>query len=214
MGSSGLAKIIIDIVEKEKKYNIVGLVDKFRKIDEETLGYKIIGKDKDIPILVKTHNLDGGIIAIGDNWIRSRVYENIKFIQPNFKFVSIIHPSAQIGKSVSIGNGTVIMAGVIINSNSSIGNHCLLTTNSSLGHDSCMEDFSSLASNATIGGNVKIGKFSAICLGTNIIHKITIGEQTVVGAGSVVVKNIPKFSVVYGVPAKFIRERKAGDKYL
>jgi len=214
IGSSGHAKVIIDIVEKEKKFNIIGLIDKFRKIDEETLGYKIIGKEEDIPILIKKHNLDGGIIAIGDNWMRSKVYENIKFIQPDFNFVPTIHPSAQIAKNVTVGNGTAIMAGVIVNSNLSIGNHCILNTNSSLDHDSVMEDFSSLAPNATTGGNVKIGKFSAISLGANIINGIIIEEQSVIGAGSVVLKNIPKFSIAYGIPAKVIRDRKAGEKYL
>lgn len=77
-----------------------------------------------------------------------------------------------------------------------------------------MEDFSSLAPNATTGGNVKIGKFSAISLGANIIHGIKIEEQTVVGTGSVVLKDIPKFSIVYGIPAKIIRRREDGDKYL
>ena len=77
-----------------------------------------------------------------------------------------------------------------------------------------MYDFSSLAPNATIGGNVKIGKFSAISLGANIMHNIEIGEHSVVGAGSLVNENINDLSVCYGVPAKFIRSRKIGEKYL
>ena len=38
IGSSGHAKVIIDIVQQEGKYNIVGLVDRFRNIGEQTLG--------------------------------------------------------------------------------------------------------------------------------------------------------------------------------
>jgi len=164
--------------------------------------------------LVVKHNLVGGIIAIGDNWIRSKVYEKIKSIGPNFTFVKTIHPNAQIAKNVQIGDGTVIMAGVIINSNSTVGNHCILNTNSSLDHDGFMDDFSSLAPNVTTGGDVKIGKFSAISLGANIVNGITIKEQTVVGAGSAVLEDIPEFSVAYGVPAKIMRKRVAGEKYL
>ena len=214
IGSSGHAKVVIDIVEKENKYNIIGLIDKSRKIGEETLGYKIIGKEEDIPNLIKKNNLAGGIIARGDNWVRSKIYEKIKSLEPKFKFVKTKHPNTQIAKNVQIGNGTAIMAGAIINSNSSVGDNCILNTNSSLDHDGFMDDFSSLAPNATTGGNVKIGKFSAILLGASIIHKITIKEQTIVGAGSVVLKDIPAFSIVFGVPAKVIKKRKEGEKYL
>ena len=68
--------------------------------------------------------------------------------------------------------------------------------------------------NQGFGGNVKIGKFSAISLGANIMHNIEIGEHSVVGAGSLVNENINDLSVCYGVPAKFIRSRKIGEKYL
>lgn len=214
IGSSGHAKVIIDIVEKENKYNIAGLTDKFREKDEEVSGYRIIGKEEDIAKLLKKHNISGGIIAIGDNWTRSRVCENIKSIRPDFRFVTAIHPSAQTAKDVEIGNGTVVMAGAIINSSSSVGEHCIINTNSSLDHDSVMKDFSSLAPNVTTGGNVEIGKFSAISLGAKIIHGIRIGEQTVIGAGSVVLKDVSSFSVACGIPAKVIRKREAGDKYL
>jgi acetyltransferase-like isoleucine patch superfamily enzyme len=77
-----------------------------------------------------------------------------------------------------------------------------------------MNDFSSLAPGVVTGGNVHIGKFSAIGLGAHIIHGIRIGEQVVVGAGSLVNKNLDSGKVYYGIPAKEIRTRVAGDKYL
>jgi sugar O-acyltransferase (sialic acid O-acetyltransferase NeuD family) len=214
IGASGHAKVIIDIIEKEKKYNIIGLIDEFKETGETILDYKIIGKEKDLPFLIKKHSLVGGVIAIGDNWIRSKVCGKIKLIEPSFEFVSTIHPSVQIGKNVKIGAGTVIMPGVIINACSLVGTHCILNTNSSLDHDSEMGDFSSLAPNVSTGGNVRIGDFSAISIGATIIHGITIKEQTVIGAGSVVLKNIQDFSVAYGVPASVVKKRKAGEKYL
>ncbi len=41
---------------------------------------------------------------------------------------------------------------------------------------------------------------------TVIMPNITIGKMSVVGAGSVVTKNVPPYTVVAGVPAKYIRE--------
>lgn len=44
--------------------------------------------------------------------------------------------------------------------------------------------------------------------GAIILAGVTIGEHSVIGAGAVVNKNIPPFSVAVGVPAKIIKNRK------
>lgn len=214
IGSSGQAKVVIDIIEKEKKYNIIGLLDRFRKVGEETLSYKVLGREEDIPKLIEKYNLKGGIIAVGDNWARYTVYKNISNIYPKFNYIKAIHPSAQIGKNVEIGKGTVIMPGVTINSNTKIGEFCILNTNCSIDHDNKMGNFSSIAPNGTTGGNVFIDGFSAVSLGAKVIHKIKIGKHSVIGAGSLILKDIPDFKVAYGVPAKVIKSREIGDSYL
>lgn len=214
IGSSGHAKVIIDIVQQEGKYNVVGLLDRFRDIGEKTLGYPVLGKEKDLPRLIKAHALKGAVVGIGDNFVRSMVVARLKKISPDLPFVSAVHPKASIAMEVSVGEGTVVMAGVSINPCSSVGRFCILNTNSSLDHDSILEDFASLAPGVTAGGNCRIGQYCAISIGTVLTHGIHIGAHTVIGAGSLVMKPIESFVVAYGTPAKAIRARKQGDKYL
>jgi sugar O-acyltransferase (sialic acid O-acetyltransferase NeuD family) len=214
IGSSGHAKVVIDIIEKEDKYSIVGLIDTFKEIGETSFGYRILGSEQSLPKLFQSYNLCGGFIAIGDNWQRYLMAKKIKKMLPGFNFITIFHPSVQIARGVTIGRGSVLIAGAIVNSDSKVGNFCILNTKASLGHDSIMEDFSSLASNATIGANVRIGAFSAISLGANVLSKKSIGTHTIVGAGALVYDYIPAFCVAYGVPAKIIRKRRKGDEYL
>ena len=210
-GSGGHARVIADIIEKEGKYEIIGFLDdNENRIGKKELGYKILGKIKEFPEL----NAGGGIIAIGDNWVRNKVQEKIKEINPLFKFIKAVHPSTNLGKNTIIGDGTVVMANVNINPNTKIGAHCILNTCSSIDHDSIMEDYSSLAPGAVTGGEVKIGRYSAISIGATLKHQITIGEHSIIGAGAIVLKDVPKNTVVYGVPAKVIREREIGEKYL
>jgi acetyltransferase-like isoleucine patch superfamily enzyme len=66
----------------------------------------------------------------------------------------------------------------------------------------------------TNGGSVKIGDYSAISIGATIKHGIEIGAHTIIGAGSTVLSNIASLKVAYGTPAKVIRDRQKGDKYL
>ena len=214
IGSSGHAKVVIDCIEKENKYEIIGLLDRFKEVGSSSFGYKIIGKEEDLQNLIKIHKIEGGIIAIGDNFIRYTVYDKISQEIPQFNFISVIHPSAQIARNVLIGKGSVILANTTISSEATVGDFCIINNNSSLDHDSKMLDYSSLSAGVSIGGNVKIGLFTVVSLGAKVIHQITIGEHTIIGAGANVVKDIPKYVVAYGNPARVIRGRIAGEKYL
>ena len=214
IGSSGHAKVVIDSIEKENKYEIIGLLDRFKEVGSSSFGYRIIGKEEDLQNLIKIYNIEGGIIAIWDNFIRYTVYNKIIQIIPQFNFIKVIHPSAQIAKNVVIGKGTVIFANTTISSDATVGDFCIINNNSSLDHGSVMLDYSSLSAGTSIGGNAKIGLFTAVSLGAKVIHGIIIGEHTIIGAGATVIKDIPKYVVAYGTPAKVIRGRIAGEKYL
>ncbi|WP_281252432.1 acetyltransferase [Sporomusa malonica] len=213
MGSGGHAKVVIDIIEKQTKFNIVGLIDGFRTAGIDVFGYKILG-DELVLESSEYQNITHGIVAIGDNWVRNQVVNKVTQIKPDFKFIKAIHPSATIAKGVIIGEGTVVMAGSIINSDTKIGKHCIINTNSSLDHDNSLGNYVNISPGAVTGGNVIIDDFSTVSLGAKVIHKIIIGAHSLIGAGAVVVKNIESQSVWYGVPAKFIRKRNIGERYL
>jgi sugar O-acyltransferase (sialic acid O-acetyltransferase NeuD family) len=213
VGSSGHAKVIIDIFERNN-VEIIGVIDDYRNTNEKTLEYDVLGKILDIPKIIKKITDCGLFIAIGDNYGRYLVVNKIKTMIPEVKFFSAIHPSAQIGKNVILGNGVAIMAGAIINTDAKIGNFTFINTKASAGHDVKMLDFSSLAPGVTIGGNSIIGEHSAISIGATIKEKLEIGNHSIIGAGLLLMKNCPNNVIMYGVPARIIREREVGAKYL
>ncbi|TKD70751.1 hypothetical protein [Pseudalkalibacillus hwajinpoensis] len=75
-GSGGHSKVVIDIVEKEARYKIVGLIDLFQPIGKEVLGYEVIGDLQDLIEMNET--VLGGIVAMGDNWKRYNTVKKIK----------------------------------------------------------------------------------------------------------------------------------------
>lgn len=210
IGASGHAKVIIDIIEKQGKYNIIGLLDDSPdKKGTDFLGYKIIGN-----VAENIARFNSGIVAIGDNYTRYLVVNKIKSLNPAFAFVSAIHPYTAIAKKVSIGCGTVAMAGVIINNDTAVGEHCILNTKASVGHDNKIGDYVTVGPGATLGGNITVGDFSNISIGANIKHGISIGKETVIGAGATLLNDTPDNVVAYGTPAKIMRKREINDKYL
>jgi sugar O-acyltransferase (sialic acid O-acetyltransferase NeuD family) len=214
IGGGNQVQYTIDIIEKEGKYNIVGIIDSIRDIGSELYGYNIIGRQENLKTLVDVYNIDGGIISIGDNWTRYYIHEAIKKIKPDFKFFNAIHPSVYIGNNVTLGEGIVVMAGCILNPGAYVGNFTFFATGAHVEHDCIIGDYASISAGSLTGGHVKLGKYSALTLGVTVIDRVEIGENTVVGAGSVILKSLPDNVLVYGNPAKIIRNRDQGEKFL
>lgn len=214
IGGGNQAHYTIDIIEKEGKYKVIGIIDSKSDVGSYKFGYKILGRQENIIQIMEEYQIDGGIISIGDNWSRFYVKNQILELVPNFNFVNAIHPSVIIGNDVKIGVGVVAMAGVIINPKATIGDFTFFATGAQIEHDCIIENFSSVSAGSVTGGHVKLGKFSAITLNVTILDRVTIGENTVVGAGSLVLKDLPDNVLVYGNPCRIIKQREKGEKFL
>ncbi|WP_036156480.1 acetyltransferase [Maribacter forsetii] len=213
-GASSHGSVVLDCLEKEDKFNVIGFVDSFKPKGSLVNGYQVLGSEYDLPYLMSRLNIEGGIVAVGDNWIRKKVVDKILEIIPGFNFVNTIHPKAIIGKDVVIGSGNVIMPGAIVNANSILHDFCILNSNSILEHDCEIGDYASLAPSSCCGGNVFVGSFSSICLGASVVNGIEIGEHSVIGAGALVVSHFGDKLIAYGSPAQFVRSREIGEPYL
>jgi FlaA1/EpsC-like NDP-sugar epimerase len=53
IGGGNQAHYTIDIIEKEGKYNIIGIIDSIHEIDSDRFGYKILGRQENISQLIK-----------------------------------------------------------------------------------------------------------------------------------------------------------------
>lgn len=214
IGSSGHAKVIINIFEEHGGHRVVGLIDDHRPVGSETLGRRVLGGFDKIPDLLKERPGCSMFIAVGDNAARKSIVAKLERISIPMKFASAIHPSAIIAKSVCLGDGVAIMAGAVINGPSRIADFCIVNTRSSVDHDCTLDEFSSLAPGVSLGGNVRVGHCSALGIGAVVKHGVTIAEHTVIGAGSVVLKDCGSRAVYFGVPARFVRHREEGERYL
>lgn len=194
IGVGGHSKVIVEMA-KLSGLNFDGLYDDDPKIHNQKIyGLKVYGP-------VDSFESGHGIIAIGDNKIRKYINNRLS----NVKWESLIHPSAIISADVEIGEGTVIMAGVILQPGVKIGKHCIINTGACIDHDCQINDYVHIAPNASLAGGVKVGEGTLIGIGSSIIPNITIGQWSKIGAGSVVVHDQPDNCTVVGSPAKPIK---------
>tara|TARA_R110000803_G_scaffold203870_1_gene269634 strand:+ start:92 stop:757 length:666 start_codon:yes stop_codon:yes gene_type:complete len=214
IGGGNQSHYTIDIIEREGKYNIVGIIDSLQVVGADRFGYKIIGRQENIKELITQYKIDGGVISIGDNWGRHFASKQILESVNDFQFFNAIHPSVIIGNNVKMGHGIVVMAGCILNPKSTIGDFTFFATGAQVDHDCTIGDFASVSAGSITGGYVSLGNYSAITLGVTVIDRLSIGENTVVGAGSLVMKDLPDNVLAYGNPCKIIRSRTSGEKFL
>jgi sugar O-acyltransferase (sialic acid O-acetyltransferase NeuD family) len=211
IGSGYHAKVIKDEVNRDKKYQVIGYVDDFKKDESKLESIRKIGRLINLRSLKKNHYC---ILAIGQGDLREKVINKIKKLKLKVKWATIISNDTIISPDVIINEGAVIISGSVISNGTIIGKHCLINTGSKIDHDNIFEDYSSCGPGVTTGGNVKIGKSSHIGIGSTIKNNLTIEKFVVIGAGSVVVKNCKKNHVYFGNPAKKIRLIKKNENYL
>lgn len=191
-GAGGHAKVIIDILECCRK-TVTGVFDD----DPAKTIWNFSNLKFPGPFNSSSDEL---IISVGNNLIRKKIS-----LQIRAEYYTGIHPSAIVSHHASIGEGTVVMGGTLINADTIIGKHTIINSNASIDHDCILKDFVHISPNATLCGEVFVGECSHIGAGAVIIPGKKIGANAIIGAGAVVISDIPDNAVAVGNPANIIK---------
>jgi len=197
VGAGGHAKACIDVIEAEKKHSIYGLVEKSFIDNQEILGYKVLGSDDDLENIFE--EVGFALVTVGQiksPTVRISLFEKLKSI--GFNLPVIAPPAAHISKHSSIGEGTIIMHGAVVNASSSIGKNCIINNKALVEHDVKIQDHCHIATGAIINGDVTIGRGTFIGSGAVIYNGISIGDNCVVAAGLTIKRSIKNNSVISG----------------
>ena len=199
IGAGGHGKVVADIALKIQKYKEIVFLDDNENV-KECLGFPIVGKSENVEQYIEESDF---FVAIGNGNTRKRVTEYL--VEQGANVISLIHPSAAIGSGVTIGKGTVVMAGVVINSDAKIGQGCIINTCSSVDHDCALGNYVHVAVGAHICGTVNVGENTWIGAGAIVKNNVDVCNNCMIGAGTVVIKDIKEVGTYVGSPAKKIK---------
>lgn len=203
LGAGGHAKVLINALQL-CSVEILGITDPDSKlIGQNVLGVPIIGTDDEL----KNHSavkiqLINGLGSVGLPMARCRLFDECKKL--GFSFASVVHPSAVVANDVEIGEGTQIMAGVVVQPGVCLGDNVIINTSASVDHDCRIGNHAHIAPGVTLSGDVHVGIGTHIGTGASVVQGVSIGDATLLGAGSVVLKDIPVGVKAYGCPAKVV----------
>ncbi|MBK7666509.1 MAG: NeuD/PglB/VioB family sugar acetyltransferase [Sphingobacteriaceae bacterium] len=169
------------------------MVDDLYYKESEIMGIKVIRRSE---FDVSMYNV---VVAVGDPVARKKIVESLP---AETTYATIIHPTVIKSEWVTIGEGSIVTAGVILTCNINVGKHAHLNLNSTIGHDCQVGDYFTTAPAVNISGNCVIG--NCVYIGTNasVREKISICDNVIIGMGSVVLKSIDEVGVFVGSPLR------------
>lgn len=206
IGASGFGREAMWVAErmneKSLEWNILGFIDDNSDLEgKEVGGYPVLGNINSVTKYPEAYYL----CAVGASKVREKIISTVDTLLPNAHYATLIDPTVQMSKRVSVGEGTIICAGNIITVDIAIGKHVIINLDCTVGHDAILHDFVTLYPSVNVSGISEIGRCTELGTGAQIIQAKTVGENTIIGAGAVVVKDIPAKCTAVGSPAKPIK---------
>lgn len=200
IGSGGHGRVIADIL-RARGDQLAAFLDDQHK-GKIVLGAPVMGgtEDVDDEDFVSRYAF---IVGLGDTRLRRKISE--KIISHGGRLATAIHPTATVALDVMICEGTVVMAGAIINTGSRIGKFAVINTGAIIDHDNVLEDGVHISPGCNLAGGVYCYEDAFIGTGATIIPRTRIGRGSVVAAGATVTSDVAPNTMVAGTPAKFKR---------
>ncbi len=194
-GAGGFARETLFLLEQ---LGLAGRVDGFYESDEIWSPRQVSGNAV-LPLSRFDASKGAMVIAIGNPAVRQSVYASLP---ETTRFPTLVHPSVALSRSVEVGAGSVVCAGVIMTCNIHIGAQVHLDRCVTVGHDSVIEDFVTIAPGAVVSGNCRIEAGAYLGAASSIREKLSIGAGATIGMGAIVVKAVPHGETHVGNPAK------------
>jgi len=207
IGAGGIGIQVADAVDeinkKKNRWNLRGFLDDDeKKRGLEICGYPVLGKIDDAGIFGDCLFL----LAVGGSknyYVKKKVFK--KLAVDRQRFATVVHPDATVSRHSSLGFGTAVLAGARIIAETTVGDHVSILCNSYIGHNDNIGDFVTVTNSACVAGFTKIEEGCYIGMNSSIIERVRIGKWSLVGMGSVVLTDLPPFSVVVGNPGRIVR---------
>lgn len=134
------------------------------------------------------------VLGIGDLTVRRKW---INQIQHQFFWTHpIVHPTAFVAPSATLGMSAFIGPRAIIHTQANIASHAIINSGAVIDHDVVVGENTHIAPGAVVCGDVTIGKNVFIGPNVTVVRGIHIGDDVFVKAGSLVKKDIPSGGVL------------------
>jgi len=205
LGSTEFSTEIAEVVADTGQFEVAGFVenDVPARAGRSLEGLPVLWIDEAAE-LAATHL---AICGLGTTR-RSRFAEQASAL--GFRFATVVHPTAHVAMSSTLGEGTLVGAMAVVASHARIGRHVLVNRAGLVGHHAVIGDYVSIQSGANVAGVTTIGNATYVGMGALVLNTVNVGSNAVIGAGAVATRDVPDNVQVVGVPATIVKEGIGG----
>ena len=150
IGAGGHGRVVAEIA-------VVCGYDRIAFLDDNSPD--AVGKISEMDLYAPRY--DGVFIALGNNALRQKLAVQLCGMQ-GVKLVTLIHPTAYVSPSATIGQGTVVEPKAVINTNSRIGQGCIISVGTIIDHDCEIGDFCHINAGMVCGAGSRVDALSRI----------------------------------------------------
>ena len=143
---------------------------------------------------------DRFLLGLGNPEDRRAVARKMK--ERGAKFLSLIHPKAQVFPTAKLGEGLILYPFSLVSSYVELGDFCMLNAYAGVGHDGKVGDYTVLAPYATVLGFAQTGECCFLSTHSMLAPKKKLGKEGIVAANSSALRDAPEAAFVCGVPGK------------
>lgn len=125
-----------------------------------------------------------------------------RLLEQGADFMTLVHPTALVGRGVRLGPGVVICPRVTLTCDIEVGEMAIINCHSTVGHDVRIGAWSTISGNCDLTGCSSVGEGVFMGSGARVIPGKSVGDGAVVGAGAVVIRPVEAGDRVFGNPAR------------
>lgn len=186
VGAGGHARACIDVVEQEGRFTVAGLVGLADEVGTSMFGYPVLGSDAEAPAMLAEYGC--ALVTVGQIKtldLRIRLFGLLE--RSGCALPVIVSPLAHVSRHATVGEGTIVMHGAIINAGAMVGRNCIINSQALVEHDVVIADHCHIATAAAINSAVRIGEGTFIGSNSSVRQCIKIGERCLIGMGQRVI---------------------------
>ena len=209
IGGAGSGQIAMSVFQElntiKREWEIVGYLSDILEPGKYLGRYRIIGRSDEIVNYINDGYYCHNALYFNAKDKINRVNRFKKLNIPSIRNASAIHPTAYIGQETKIGNGVLFAPQSSTSYGPIIGNYVHVYNKAYIAHDAKIDDYVTITGHSYVGARVHVKEGAHIGVNSCIREDLVIGKYSIIGMGSVVVKDVPDYSVVIGNPARVVK---------
>lgn len=194
-GNAVTAEIVFAYLRQDARYEVAGFA-----VDDEFVtqggidGYRTVGLSEAAGVFSpEAHSV---IMAMGYNDLnrsREAVFGRLKAM--GYGMETYIHFDARVYSGQSVGEGSVVLPGAVIEPHARVGANTMVWSNATLAHHSSVDDHCWVAAGTVVSGQAKVLRNTFLGVSCTVVNSVTVGEFNIAGAGALITRDTKPYSV-------------------